>query len=91
MSTLQYPSAVDEKYRIAKLHEYKLLNNDHEPAFARLTDLVKLFFGFPIVTITFMDEDTQYLRAVHGLARVPAGLGARFLRIPHLLHEDRGI
>lgn len=70
MSTLQYPFAVDEKYRIAKLHEYKLLNNDHEPAFARLTDLVKLFFGFPIVTITFMDEDTQYLRAVHGLGGV---------------------
>ncbi|WLP93961.1 GAF domain-containing hybrid sensor histidine kinase/response regulator [Psychrobacter sp. M13] len=70
MSTLQYPSAVDEKYRIAKLHEYEVLNNDHEPAFARLTDLVKLFFDFPIVTITFMDEDTQYLRAVHGLGSV---------------------
>ncbi len=70
MSTLQYPLAVDEKYRIAKLHEYKVLNNDHEPAFARLTDLVKLFFDMPIVTITFMDEDTQYLRAVHGLGSV---------------------
>lgn len=70
MSTLEYPLAVDEKYRIAKLHEYKVLNNDHEPAFARLTDLVKLFFDMPIVTITFMDEDTQYLRAVHGLGSV---------------------
>lgn len=67
MSTLQYPLAVDEKYRIAKLREYDLLNNDHDPAFARLTDLVKLFFDIPIVTITFMDEDTQYLRAGHGL------------------------
>ena len=70
LSTLPYPLAVDEKYRIAKLNEYEVFNNDHEPAFARLTDLVKLFFDFPIVTITFMDEDTQYLRAVHGLGDV---------------------
>ena len=70
MSTLQYPLAVDEKYRIAKLREYDVLNNDHDPAFARLTDLVKLFFNIPIVTITFMDEDTQYLRAVHGLGGI---------------------
>ena len=67
MATLKYPIAVDEKYRIAKLRQYEVLNNDQEPAFARLTELVKSFFDFPIVTITFMDEEIQYLRAVHGL------------------------
>lgn len=70
MATLNYPIAVDEKHRIAKLRQYQVLNNDNEPAFTRLTELVKLFFDFPIVTITFMDEETQYLRAVHGLGSI---------------------
>ncbi len=67
MSNYQYPLAADEQERIAKLREYEVLNNEHDPAFARLTELVKLFFDFPIVTITFMDERTQYLRAPHGM------------------------
>ncbi len=70
MDTLKYPLAVNEKHRIAKLRQYGVLNNDNEPAFARLTELVKLFFDFPIVTIAFMDEETQYLRAVHGLGSI---------------------
>ncbi|WP_435949469.1 ATP-binding protein [Psychrobacter sp. DM8] len=67
MSILNYPIAIDEADRIDKLHKYQLLNNDYDPAFARLTELVKLFFDVPIVTITFMDERTQYLRSPHGM------------------------
>lgn len=67
MLNYQYPLAADEQDRIAKLREYDVFNNEHDPAFARLTELVKLFFDFPIVTITFMDERTQYLRAPHGM------------------------
>ncbi len=62
-----YPQATDEKARIAKLHEYQVLNDDVEPTFERLTNLVKTFFGLPIVAITFMDEETQYLKSAHGL------------------------
>lgn len=67
MLNYQYPLAADEQDRIAKLREYDVFNNEHDPAFARLTELVKLFFDFPIVTITFMDERTQYLREPHGM------------------------
>lgn len=67
MSILNYPIAIDEEDRIAKLNKYQLLNSEHDPAFARLTELVKLFFDVPIVTITFMDEHTQYLRSAHGM------------------------
>ncbi|WP_341534084.1 GAF domain-containing hybrid sensor histidine kinase/response regulator [Psychrobacter coccoides] len=67
MSNHEYPLAADEQERIAKLRAYDVFNNEHDPAFARLTELVKLFFDIPIVTITFMDERTQYLRAPHGL------------------------
>lgn len=70
MSNYEYPIGIDEKSRIAKLKEYQVLNNNDEPEFSRLTELVKLFFNFPIVTITFMDEETQYLKSVHGLGEV---------------------
>ncbi|WP_256714027.1 GAF domain-containing hybrid sensor histidine kinase/response regulator [Psychrobacter sp. C 20.9] len=58
-----YPVAVDEVERINKLKKYQVLNEDEEPAFDRLVALVKLFFDVPVVTITFMDEETQYLKA----------------------------
>ena len=57
-----YPVAVDEIERINKLRKYQVLNEDEEPAFDRLVALVKLFFDVPVVTITFMDEETQYLK-----------------------------
>lgn len=65
-----YPLAPDEQLRIAKLHEYEVLNTYDEPAFSRLTELVKLFFDVPMATITFMDEHTQYLKSPHGLGRL---------------------
>lgn len=70
MSTYTYPLASDDKSRIAKLQEFQVLNNDDEPAFSRLTELVKLFFNVPIVTISFINEDTQYLKSPHGLGDV---------------------
>ena len=65
-----YPIAIDEVERINKLKKYQVLNTNEEPSFARLTQLAKLFFNMPVVTITFMDEDTQYLKSVHGLGGV---------------------
>ncbi|WP_227677923.1 GAF domain-containing hybrid sensor histidine kinase/response regulator [Psychrobacter frigidicola] len=70
MSTYTYPLASDDEARIAKLLEFQVLNNDVEPAFTRLTDLVKLFFDVPIVTISFIDADTQYLKSSHGLGNL---------------------
>ena len=57
-----YPVAVDELERVNKLKKYQVLNEDDEPAFDRLVALAKLFFDVPVVTITFMDEETQYLK-----------------------------
>ncbi len=70
MSIYSYPVAEDEEDRIAKLKKYRVLNNDEEPAFTRLIDLVKLFFDMPVVTITFMDERTQYLKSPRGLGGI---------------------
>ena len=65
-----YPQTTDEEARIAKLQEYQVLNTKVEPTFERLTDLVKTFFHMPIVAITFMDEETQYLKSPHGLGDI---------------------
>ena len=65
-----YPVAVDEAERINKLRKYNVLNDNDEPAFQRLIDLAKLFFDVPVVAITFMDEETQYLKSVQGLGGV---------------------
>ena len=67
---LGYPIAEDEVERINKLKKYQVLNNKEESSFARLTELARLFFNMPVVTITFMDEETQYLKSVHGLGGV---------------------
>ena len=63
----RYPVAVEDAERISKLKKYQVLNNNEEPAFARLTELAKLFFNMPVVAITFMDEETQYLKSLLGL------------------------
>ena len=65
-----YPVAADEVERINKLRKYQVLNDNDEPAFKRLIDLAKLFFDVPVVAITFMDEETQYLKSVQGLGGV---------------------
>lgn len=70
MSTYTYPLAPDDKARIAMLQEYRVLNTDEEPAFERLTELVKLFFDVPIATISFIDEHTQYLKSPHGMGDI---------------------
>lgn len=66
-SSYRYPIAADDAERINRLKKYAVLNTHEEPAFARLTELAKLFFDMPIVAITFIDEDTQYLKSGHGL------------------------
>ena len=66
MSPIYYPVAANDAERISKLREYQVLNTHDEPAFARLTDLVKVFFDLPKVTITFMDEQRQYFKSPKG-------------------------
>lgn len=70
MTTYAYPIAIDDKDRIKKLKEFEVLNEKEEPAFSRLTQLVQMFFNVPMVTITFIDEDTQYLKSPIGLGEV---------------------
>lgn len=62
-----YPIAEDDAERIERLKKYQVFNTNHESSFTRLTELAKLFFNVPMVAITFIDEDTQYLKSGIGL------------------------
>ncbi len=62
-----YPIAEDDAERINRLKKYQVFNTNQESSFARLTELAKLFFNVPMVAITFIDEETQYLKSGHGL------------------------
>ena len=64
---LGYPIAEDDAERIERLKKYQVFNTNHESSFTRLTELAKLFFNVPMVAITFIDEDTQYLKSGIGL------------------------
>lgn len=70
MFTYDYPVATDEQLRLAKMKEYQVLNTQQDTAFTRLTELVKSFFDMPMVTITFMGEQTQYFKAPIGFGEV---------------------
>jgi len=95
-----YPVAVDEAERISKLRKYQVLNNNDEPAFKRLIDLVRMFFDMPMVTITFMDKDTQYLKEPYGLGNIYQTpremaicnytvLSSEVFIVPDLLEDER--
>ncbi|WP_227429864.1 GAF domain-containing hybrid sensor histidine kinase/response regulator [Psychrobacter sp. I-STPA6b] len=60
------PIAKDDARRIKKLQEYHVLNHEDEPAFGRINELAKSFFDVDMVAITFMDENTQYLKSPMG-------------------------
>ena len=64
---LGYPIAEDDAERINRLKKYQVFNTNEESSFTRLTELAKLFFNVPMVAITFIDEETQYLKSGHGL------------------------
>ena len=64
---LGYPIAEDDAERINRLKKYQVFNTNEESSFTRLTELAKLFFNVPTVAITFIDEETQYLKSGHGL------------------------
>ena len=67
---LDYPVAKDDAHRIKKLQEYHVLNHENEPAFKRINELVQSFFDVPIVSINFLDANTQYLKSPVGIEDV---------------------
>lgn len=61
-----YPLPPNELKRLEQLKKYQLMQSEPEPAFDRITQLVKQFFDVPVVAITFLDENTQFFKSIVG-------------------------
>ena len=56
----------DEPARLAALHRYEVLDTPTEPAFDRITSLVKTVLRVPIATVSLVDHDRQWLKSCVG-------------------------
>lgn len=58
----------DEAKRLAKLDAFDIMYSEKEPEFDRITDLVRQFIDVPVVGITFINSEHQFVKASTGLA-----------------------
>ncbi len=57
----------DEPARLAALKAYEVLDTAPEPAFDRITGLVKTILGVPIATVSLVTDDRQWFKSCVGL------------------------
>ena len=57
----------DETGRLAALRRYELLDTPSEPAFDRITNLVKTVLRVPICAVSLIDSDRQWFKSCAGL------------------------
>ena len=59
----------DEAQRLAALRALKILDTPAEERFDRITRLAQRLFDVPIVLITLIDADRQWVKSCHGVSR----------------------
>ena len=57
----------DEPARLAALHRYDVLDTAAEPAFDRITSLVKTILNVPICAVSLVDANRQWFKSCVGL------------------------
>lgn len=68
---MEIPKLPDnEEERLKALHDLKIVNTPIEKGFERITRLAKKIFDVPIVNITFIDKDTQFIKSSQGLEKL---------------------
>ena len=64
--------------RVAALRRYQIINSHRETAFDSICELACELFSCPISHISFLDEDTEYIKAevgLNGMDKVSRGVG----------------
>jgi serine phosphatase RsbU (regulator of sigma subunit) len=56
-----------EDLRLAALYDLKLLDTPPEPAFDRITRLLRRIFDAPVALVTLVDQDRQWFKSCDGL------------------------
>ena len=57
----------DEEIRLRELADYQILDTPSEPEFEQITALASRMFGVPIVLISLLDRDRQWMKSHHGV------------------------
>ncbi|HTK18402.1 MAG TPA: GAF domain-containing sensor histidine kinase [Mucilaginibacter sp.] len=68
----------NDSERVAALRRYQIINSHRETAFNSICELACELFSCPISHISFLDEDTEYIKAevgMDGLEKVSRGVG----------------
>jgi signal transduction histidine kinase len=68
----------NDQERVEALNRYQIFNTAAEPAFDRICELACTIFNCPIAHISFLDADTEFVKAnmgVSGIERVERGVG----------------
>jgi len=58
----------DDTERLAALHALKILDSPAEERFERIVRIAQGLFGVPIVAISLVDDDREWLKACRGTA-----------------------
>ena len=61
------PTPFNEKYRLAALEAYQVLDTEPEPGFDRITRLAARHFRVPIALVSLVDETRQWFKSRVGL------------------------
>ena len=61
------PTPFNEKYRLAALRSYQVLDTEPEPDFDRITRLAARHFRVPIALVSLVDETRQWFKSRVGL------------------------
>jgi diguanylate cyclase (GGDEF)-like protein len=78
MSLISTPKLHDEAGRLAALERADILDTGREPAFDRITSLVRMMLGAPISAITFVDADRSWFKSIQGLEGEGSGRDVSF-------------
>lgn len=65
----RYPIADNDAQRIELLRDYNLFSMDENPELTSIIKLVANHFDIKMVSITLLDEDTQYIKSPLGLPK----------------------
>lgn len=66
--------------RLAALHDLDILDSPREPAFDRISELIRLVFGVEIGLVTLIDAHRQWYKAAIGMTNTEQSLDSAFCR-----------
>ncbi len=64
---MSYPKAADDRERVEFLHSLSLLDTAPDRQLEHLMKLCKEIFGVSVATVSLVDEDRQWFKAMDGL------------------------